>query len=160
VLKFSKFQTLIGGIALIGVGFGALWIWLEKHQARKEDPAHGGALPTCGSFLDAMSIDLTNVLGEYRIFQAQHPADSANNPATLRQGSPAEPGAPYIQPRSGSTPRADQAVPHVPQTKSGSSDPNVQPSPGPEPTPQRTNSDGRVYSKAPAYVDSYNETKK
>lgn len=155
-------QTLIGGVVLVGAGFGAWWMWLQKYQARI-DPAHGGALPTCESFLDTTSTDLTkDVLGEYRIYQAQHPADNSSNPATLRQGSPPDPGVPSTQPGSdagASDERADQAVPYAPQTKSGSSAPNVGPRPGPEPTPQRANSDGRVYSKAPAYVDSYNEKK-
>ncbi|OAX35684.1 hypothetical protein K503DRAFT_868084 [Rhizopogon vinicolor AM-OR11-026] len=144
----GRVQTLIGGVALVGAGFGAWWMWLQKRQARKEDPAHGGALPTW----------------EYRIYQAQHPADSTNSPVTLRQSTPLEPGVSSTQPGpvagTQSPPnRADQAVPYAPQTKSGSSDHNVRPGPGPEPTPQRTSSDGRVYSKAPAYADSYKEKK-
>ncbi|KAJ8595848.1 hypothetical protein M405DRAFT_758574 [Rhizopogon salebrosus TDB-379] len=142
----GRVQTLIGGITLVGAGFGAWWILLQKRQARKEqqDPIYGGALPTW----------------EYRLYQAQHPANSPSNPLTLRQGTPAEPGAPSTQPRSdedASAKRADQAVPYAPQTKLGASDPNVRPAPGPEPTPQRATNDGRIYSKVPAYADSYKE---
>jgi len=139
-------------------------MWLQKRQARKEDPAHGGALPHVGPSRSTLRTDLTNVSGEYRIYQAQHPADSTNSPVTLRQSTPLEPGVSSTQPGPAagtqSPPnRADQAVPYAPQTKSGSSDHNVRPGPGPEPTPQRTSSDGRVYSKAPAYADSYKEKK-
>ncbi|KAG1745304.1 hypothetical protein EDB19DRAFT_483783 [Suillus lakei] len=144
----GRVQTLIGGMALVGAGFGALWMWMQKHQAQKEQK---GALPTW----------------ETRIYQAQHPADNTSNPATLRQASP-QPGVHSASAQPGFTAstktspeRADQAVPHAPQTKSGSStDPSVGPAPGEEPTPQRTDeSSGRVYTKAPAYVDSFNAKK-
>ena len=109
--------------------------------------------------IDATTTESDNMFhsGEYRIYQAQHPADSANNPATLRQGSSLEPSTQPGFAAGASTSDAGQAVPYAPQTKSGLSAPNAGASPGPEPTPQRTNGDGRVYTKAPTYFDSYKE---
>lgn len=50
--------------------------------------------------------------------------------------------------------RANRAVPNASQTKSSTStDPNA----GPEPTPQRAGDNGRVYAKAPRYVDDFDE---
>lgn len=43
-----NFQTLIGGVALVGAGFGALWMLMQKRQDQKDEK---GALPTCRSFL-------------------------------------------------------------------------------------------------------------
>lgn len=47
-----NFQTLVGGVALVGTGFGAFWMWMQKRQAQKEQK---GALPTCRSFLYCLS---------------------------------------------------------------------------------------------------------
>ncbi|KAH7887051.1 hypothetical protein F5I97DRAFT_1807822, partial [Phlebopus sp. FC_14] len=47
-----------------------------------------------------------------------------------------------------SSERAEQAVPGGPETKSGQSQaPDVGPTSGPQPTPQRTRDDGTVYTK-------------
>ncbi|KAG1760668.1 hypothetical protein EDD22DRAFT_971005, partial [Suillus occidentalis] len=144
----GRVQTLIGGVALVGAGFGALWMLMQKRQDQKDEK---GALPTW----------------QTRIFQAQHPADNASNPATLRQAS-SQPGVQSGSAQRGSAvgpktspERVNEAVPHAPQTKSGvSNDPNVGPAPGEEPTPQRTDRNSeRVYTKASAYVDSYDAKK-
>ncbi|KIJ61862.1 hypothetical protein HYDPIDRAFT_158815 [Hydnomerulius pinastri MD-312] len=149
---------LFGGVAVVATGFASWWFGLLRHHARKEelDPVTGGSLPTW----------------EYRIQQAQNPVENADKPATLRQNNSSPPPDPPAPGKQGAHPgpttnkgnspeHADRAVPGAPQTKSGKSDdPNVGPRPGPEPTPQRTaEEDGRVYTKAPRYVDSYDKKK-
>ncbi|TFK49169.1 hypothetical protein OE88DRAFT_1737365 [Heliocybe sulcata] len=62
-------KTLWGGIVVVSAGCLGFWYSLgAHHESKQADPVNGGRVPTW----------------EYRIQQAQAPADSAENPATLR----------------------------------------------------------------------------